>query len=1192
MRSPGAIRWFSATGELLIGPVGYEGPTGAMAMNASGTTVAVVESVGIAITRLVGTEVASDDRTMTDEVRCGPVVDPAGSWVAFGFRSEVRLARRVDADWTFDDPVPDIQDPVDLAVSTSGLLAVRAGDGRVCLLDPGPDTAPEWFGDAPSGRLVGSAQEFVAVGEREVTALTRAGSWPLPGRFGGLAASCDAGAVLIVRDAPIELRVASGDRFVLEPLPRPRLGARVEATGTTFSVAAPDAEEVHLCLFDDQGGERRYAMNANADGTWSRTVEGIGTGQRYGYRADGPFNVNDGLWFNPAKLLVDPWALAVTGELLESDALAPIDSVGRPQQLDSAPYVPRSVVCEPPPPLEGDRLNIPLEESVLYEVHVKGATMLHPDVSPALRGTYRGLAEPPFVDHLRRLGVTTVVLLPVQQFVHGRDVLRRGLRNYWGFDLLAPFAPHEEYAARRDGTAQVAEMRAMVDALHEAGLEVLVTVSASHTAEGGQFGPTLSYRGLDDRRYYRHPPGEPGNQYEDLTGTGNTLDARQSIVQHLILESLRYWVRHLAVDGFLFSMATVLGRDVDDFDDSAPLLELIRQDDVLAGRKLIAEPWDLGRGGYVEGRFPRRFSQVNASFQDVVRDLWRGAPVGGSLPSRLAGSHDLFGTGLTSVNVVTTHDGLTLRDLVAYNDRHNEANGEDNRDGASDNRSWNCGVEGPTDDPLVVELRARQVRNLLTTLFVSDGVPMLCGGDEIGRTQLGNNHAYCQDNELTWFDWPSVDLDLFEFTRQLIELRRSRPALRPAPDVMWTNATGSPIDWRRDRTAMALLDGGNLLIALNWDAEPAVISPVLEHPLRAWRLLIDSSSSISDNLIQAVSLPGRSAVVLESIDVPAEQLDEDEADAPAESDDGEFVASVAIGGSAELVVSGWGDGAVRVWRSSGSIDVIGVWKGPIRAVAIGDHAGRVVVVIGEDDGTVWIHDATTGRAVAARGHTSFVRSVAVGDGVAVSGGADGTVRLWELEKGDPIGSPLRHRGQVDAVTIGRLGGSEVVVSGGEDDLVHVWNLERRRRRREQTFAGHSGWVHSVAIARLGEDEVFASAAYDGTVRIWDPHSDKPRNVIGVGDAGVLTMTIGMAGGRLVVVTGDNDGVVWTIDPWSGETLLQLPGQSRHVNSVAIGRLSRRDVIVSGGRDGTVRVWDAVSGEPIGGPLTARRDEPR
>ena len=359
--------------------------------------------------------------------------------------------------------------------------------------------------------------------------------------------------------------------------------------------------------------------------------------------------------------------------------------------------------------------------------------------------------------------------------------------------------------------------------------------------------------------------------------------------------------------------------------------------------------------------------------------------------------------------------------------------------------------------------------------------------------------------------------------------------------------------------------------------------------LRGWRPLIDSSSSLPDDLIQAVSLPGRSAVVLEAVDVPAESFDEDDAGDQPESDSDQFVAAVAIGGSPEVVVSGWGDGTVRLWRPSGSSDEIGVWAAPVRAVAIGGHAGRDVVVIGDDDGTVWLHDTTTGSAVAARGHSLFVRSVAIGERLAVSGGADNTVRVWDLENGQPIGSPLKHRGQVDAVSIGRLGGRDVVVSGGQDDLVHLWHLERRRRR-EQTFAGHSGWVHSVAIARLADEEVIASAAYDGTVRIWNPRSDKPRNVISVGDAGVLTMAIGMAGERLVVVTGDNDGVVWTFDPWSGETLLQLRGPSRHVNEVAIGRLDGRDVIVSGGRDGTVRVWEAVSGVEIG-KYTLRPDEP-
>jgi isoamylase len=521
---------------------------------------------------------------------------------------------------------------------------------------------------------------------------------------------------------------------------------------------------------------------------WHGRVSGIEPGQRYGLRVHGPWDPALALRCNPACLLLDPYARAIEGGL---GWPAPLqghrrDDPSRPEPTDTAPYVPRSVVVAPRE-AHGDgpgtdcRPRVAAHERIIYETHVKGLTALHAGVPPALRGTYAGLAHPAAIEHLLRLGVTTIELLPVHHFVHDGFLRERGLRNYWGYSSIGYFAPHDEYAADRTRGRQVAEFRAMVEALHAAGLEVILDVVYNHTGEGGAGGPTLSFRGLDDPLYYRHDPAHP-SRYVDVTGTGNTLDLRQPPVLALVMDSLRYWVEEMHVDGFRFDLAVALARDGGDFDPGSPFLAAIHQDPVLRDVLLIAEPWDLGHGGYRLGAFPSPWSEWNAAFRDTARDVWAGR-VGAlaGFGARATASADLVaGAGrppAASINFVTAHDGVTLADLVSYERKHNEANGEGNRDGAHE-RSWNNGVEGPTDDPAVLERRRRQQRSLLATLLLSQGVPMLLGGDELGRTQLGNNNAYCQDGPISWYDWESADEALLGYARRLVALRRAHPVFR------------------------------------------------------------------------------------------------------------------------------------------------------------------------------------------------------------------------------------------------------------------------------------------------------------------------------------------------------------------------------------------------------------------------------
>ena len=598
------------------------------------------------------------------------------------------------------------------------------------------------------------------------------------------------------------------------------LGATPRDGGANFAVVSP-GDEVTLCLFDDAGAETRLVLPERDGDVRHGFVPGVGAGQRYGYRVTGHWDPARGLRFDPGKLLLDPYARAVAGAVT-FDAAVFGHATG-----DSAPHVPRSLVVAPLAAPAAPGPGRALADSVLYEVHVKGFTMRHPDVPPELRGTYAGLAHPAAVEYLTALGVTAVELLPVHQSVPEPALVARGLTNYWGYNTIGFFAPHAGYSAQvragHDG-GQVAEFAAMVATLHAAGLEVLLDVVFNHTAEAGPDGPTLCHRGLHDGGYYRL---DAAGGYVDTTGCGNSLNARSPVALRMVMDSLRYWVTEMGVDGFRFDLAPTLGRQDDAFDAASAFFDLVAQDPVVSGVKLVAEPWDVGRmDSYDLGRFPPQWSEWNGRYRDTVRDFWRSHDgLLGEFASRLCGSADLYAAAgrrpSASVDLVTVHDGFTLADLVSYDAKHNEANGEANRDGSDDNRSWNCGVEGPTTEPDVVALRARQRRAMLATLLFSAGVPLLLGGDEIGRTQRGNNNAYCQDGELSWFDWASADAGLLAFTRELLRLRRAHPVLRrrrfltgaAAADLTWLTPAGSamgPADWADPgaRAVAVLLHGG------------------------------------------------------------------------------------------------------------------------------------------------------------------------------------------------------------------------------------------------------------------------------------------------------------------------------------------------------------------------------------------------
>jgi isoamylase len=668
-----------------------------------------------------------------------------------------------------------------------------------------------------------------------------------------------------------------------EPYP---LGATWDGEGVNFALYSEDAEKVELCLFDESGTETRVRLREHTHFVWHGYLPDLKPGQRYGYRVHGPYEPENGLRFNPNVVLLDPYAKALDNvEDLQRGVFA--YRMGSEQEDQEAADsdqrgVPLGVVIDPRFDWSGDRApNKPLHESVIYETHVRGLSMQHPDVPEDLRGTYAGLACPVMLDYLRELGVTTIELMPVHAHMDDPFLIDKGLHNYWGYSTLSFFAPELRYSAafrRGDPAGEVKEFKEMVKALHGAGLEVILDVVYNHTAEGNHMGPTLSFKGIDNRTYYRLVP-DDARHYYDYTGTGNTLNVRHPQTLQLIMDSLRYWVQEMHVDGFRFDLASTLARGLHEVDQLSGFFTIIHQDPVLSQVKLIAEPWDLGEGGYQVGNFPVKWAEWNGIYRDSIRGFWKGeGGSAGDLGYRLTGSSDLYQDDgrrpSASINFITAHDGFTLRDLVSYNDRHNEANQEDNRDGHSDNKSWNCGAEGPTDDAEVNALRARQQRNMLATLILSQGTPMLSGGDEIGRTQEGNNNAYCQDNGISWYDWANRDEALLAFTRRVIALRREHPALhrqkffsgRPIRgtdirDIMWLRHDGEPMnddDWRNPQTqSLALFLAGNgltetdrrgqrvrddhLLLVFSASAVPLEFTLPEVAECKQWELLLDTS---------------------------------------------------------------------------------------------------------------------------------------------------------------------------------------------------------------------------------------------------------------------------------------------------------------------------------------------------------------
>lgn len=672
------------------------------------------------------------------------------------------------------------------------------------------------------------------------------------------------------------------------------LGAGWDGEGVNFALFSENATAVDLCLFDqsDQTKEsHRIRVKERTDQVWHTYLPEVRPGQMYGYRVHGPYDPTSGHRFNPSKLLIDPYAKALSNTVKRSDAMFayPIGDPGADlvrDDQDNAASIPKSIVIEQAFTWGNDRsLRTPWDRTIIYEVHVKGFTMRHPDVPEPLRGTYAGLASPVIVEYLQSLGVTAVELLPVHHFVSEKVVTDRSLSNYWGYNTMGFFAPDVRYAVSHDGGCHVNEFKTMVKTLHSAGIEVILDVVYNHTGEGNHLGPTLSFRGIDNAAYYRLVP-DQSRYYMDYTGCGNTLNVRHPRTLQLIMDSLRYWVRDMHVDGFRFDLAPALARGLHDVDRLSAFFDTIQQDPVLQQVKLIAEPWDLGEGGYQVGNFPAGWAEWNGKYRDTIRRYWKGD--GGQvaeLAYRFSGSSDLYEMGgrrpHASINFVTAHDGFTLHDLTSYNEKHNEANGEGNRDGTDDNLSWNCGVEGPTDDPTIIELRDRQKRNMLATLILSQGVPMICGGDEISRTQRGNNNTYCQDNELSWFDWKldRRDHELLAFTRQLISLRREHSVLRrrqffqgrhirgsEVKDLAWFRPDGKEMtdeDWNQgyvrslglrlagdaieemDEKGRPIL-GDTLLVLLNAHHEPVPFTlPAHKRSIR-WQRILDTAAPKQD----------------------------------------------------------------------------------------------------------------------------------------------------------------------------------------------------------------------------------------------------------------------------------------------------------------------------------------------------------
>jgi glycogen operon protein len=670
------------------------------------------------------------------------------------------------------------------------------------------------------------------------------------------------------------------------------LGATWDGWGTNFTLFSEVAGRVELCLFDeaDDGSgtlsETRVELT-EADGfVWHGYLPGIAPGQRYGYRVHGPHDPPRGLRCDGSKLLLDPYGKAVEGKVRWDESLFDYQ-FAHPRKrntADSAAHMPKNVVINPFFDWGNDRApQTPYHETVIYEAHVRGLTLCHPEVPAAQRGTYAGLAHPAVIAHLQRLGVTAVELMPVHQFVAEQFLITRGLTNYWGYNTIGFLAPHNKYSSAGQRGEQVSEFKSMVKALHEAGIEVILDVVYNHTAEGDHMGPTLSFRGIDNAAYYRLSDHERW-RYLDYTGCGNSLNARHPHSLQLVMDSLRYWILEMHVDGFRFDLAAALARELHDVDRLSTFFDLVQQDPVVSQVKLIAEPWDVGEGGYQVGRFPPLWTEWNGKYRDAVRDFWRGRP--STVPdfaSRLTGSSDLYATSgrrpFASINFVTCHDGFTLTDLVSYNHKHNEANGEDNRDGTDDNRSWNCGAEGPSGDPAINELRARQRRNFLVTLFLSQGVPMLLAGDEMGRTQQGNNNAYCQDNTISWVDWSqaAAEQETLQFTETLAGLRRDHPVFRrrrffrgqvpgaEKGDIVWLTPAGEVMtdaDWDASyaKSLAAFLNGdaisepdprggkisdASFLLLFNAHSKPLTFTLPEAGYAAGWEVIIDTASGVT-----------------------------------------------------------------------------------------------------------------------------------------------------------------------------------------------------------------------------------------------------------------------------------------------------------------------------------------------------------
>lgn len=665
------------------------------------------------------------------------------------------------------------------------------------------------------------------------------------------------------------------------------LGAHYDGAGVNFSIYSQVADKVELCLFDDQDRETRIEMTEQNSYVWHNYLPGIQPGQRYGYRVYGPYDPNRGLRCNPNKLLLDPYAYAIEGNIDSDESLfsywfkSPNDNSAM-NTLDSAGHTMKSVVVNPYFDWGADRHpNIPYHDSVIYEAHVRGMTNLNVDVPPDIRGTYAGLAYPSVIEYLKKLGVTTIELMPIHQYVNDTFLQEKGLSNYWGYNTIGFFAPHNAYSSSGQRGEQVNEFKSMVKAYHNAGMEVILDVVYNHTAEGNDRGPTLSFKGIDNQAYYRLVDGDP-QHYFDTTGTGNSLLMRSPRALQVITDSLRYWVTEMHVDGFRFDLAATLARQFHDVDKLSAFFDIVEQDPVISQVKLIAEPWDIGSGGYQVGGFPSSWSEWNGRYRDCVRDFWRSQP--STLPefaSRLMGSSDLYQMNgrrpVASVNFITAHDGFTMNDLVSYNNKHNEANGEGNRDGENNNRSWNCGVEGPTNIRDVNELRRRQMRNMFATLLVSQGIPMICGGDEVMRTQGGNNNAYCQDNEISWTNWDLDDSqqEMLAFVSKMIHLRLSHPVLHrrrffsgrtpgdpvdKIPQAEWFDHTGSimdMVDWQNTHafSVMIYLNGSDIpevdwygnqmvdndfILIFNAHYEPIQFTLPDERYGKKWKLVVDT----------------------------------------------------------------------------------------------------------------------------------------------------------------------------------------------------------------------------------------------------------------------------------------------------------------------------------------------------------------